>query len=142
MNREIKFKAWNGDRMLYFENGDFFLKPNGKIEVPSSTGHEFYERDYPVMQFTGLKDKEGNEIYEGDVVKRQYGVGIKGVVQYGSFLVTKDNWGVEHWATGWHLNYEDGSGSTPITNEYTIIGNIHENPELLKQKSPRDNGGN
>jgi len=87
--------------------------------------HEFLSNEVELMQHTGLKDKNGNEIYEGDIVKFQESYGKEepeiniGNIEYSematSYLI---NWGNSHYQ---HLNEV----------EFEIIGNIYENPELL-----------
>ena len=116
--RTIKFRAWNGTKMLLSENADFYLMPNNKVQIPSSTGHEFYDRDYPIMQFTGLLDKNGKEIYEGDVVE---------------FIDCDGR------CSNCVVEFKDG-GFYPFAPDYVpwsiveVIGNIYENPELLEMK--------
>jgi len=99
MMREIKFRIWDKKTKQIFEVGLW----NISEYVFSST--------YILMQYTGLKDVHGKEIYEGDIVIEGY----KG--KYGTYEV---KWNVK----GFNLGSEDGD-------EYEVIGNIYENPELL-----------
>jgi len=69
-----------------------------------------------IMDYTGLKDKNGVEIYEGDILK--YDSGYNGFVRFDY---------------GWAIEYQNHSHDMPqyYCNNLTIIGNIHENPELI-----------
>ena len=77
------------------------------------------------MQYTGLKDKNGKEIYEGDVVKCE---GITAIVKYvvepaiAGFVFDQDNCGAYR---------EYAVDEQKRTIHYEVIGNIYENPELL-----------
>jgi len=120
MNREIKFRAWHksAKEMLYPENG--------KQSYVFCWGEE--GQPVIIMQFTGLKDRNGNEIYEGDIVNMRY----------------DESYDRPH-VIVWHLNrfiaihlkqYQRGNdyhdGKLPNAYNAIICGNIYENESLLK----------
>jgi len=127
--REIKFRAWDGNRLIYLASSQMsgiFMEMNNchwgifdgnartKLRLCGST-----DKNSVLMQFTGLQDKNGKEIYEGDIVEGStqddYPRSVIGF-EDGSFVIQQAplaKWKVSHF-------------------ELTIIGNIYENPELLK----------
>ena len=121
--REIKFRGWDekNKEMVYNINLLFSNRLNDCFE-------EYEECGLKIMQYTGLKDKNGKEIYEGDV----HGFGdCTFEVRHGSY---KDEMTREE-SYGWHVYDEcDGTGCDLGESEIwvNIIGNIHENPELLE----------
>lgn len=119
MNREIKFRAWQKWHEYMF-TPDYIDFINGNVIIGEHDGDSRYE-DIPLMQYTGLKDKNGKEIYEGDILKASNSI-IK--------IVFKGR-GYE----GIYLNKEE-MNELPIQNNnylhWQIIGNIYENPELTQ----------
>lgn len=111
MNREIKFRAWDevSEKIL---NWNDFLDTNMKntFIAPESTG-------LILMQYTGLDDKNGKEIYEGDIAKYENMIG-KIMFFNGSFILS-DFEETEEWELG------------VINEELETMGNIYENRELL-----------
>jgi len=106
--REIKFRCWNKEK----KEMDMHAHNRAWFGPLASKGDE---REGIVMQYTGLKDKNGVEIYEGDVVK---GVGE----HEGQSEVFCDN---ILWYPFQYLSDYQGEN-------FEIIGNIYENPELIK----------
>lgn len=109
--RTIKFRAWDkkSEKMIDY------LSFGNKGQTLLNLGL-YEERDLVPMQFTGLLDKNGKEIYEGDVVKRNFQDYLRGRNR----LVEWTNSGGRN---GWNI----GQGKY-----WEVIGNIYENPELLK----------
>ena len=93
-----------------------------KSEVAKVTDNEFYQfEDIILMQSTGLHDKNGVEVFEGDVLKSKDGT--DGLIS--RFIVEKDDF-----YTGFIPMNREGYGFNRTMCE--VIGNIYENPELLE----------
>ena len=135
--REIKFRVWdhNTDTMMVPDNFEFY---DGKIgwidasrEAGPKLGNDGDPDQFEIMQYTGLHDKNGREIYEGDIVKNEYGDVV--VVQYGT-QDHEEDYGDRFVYQGW--NIQIGSGyPDAVMIEHTVIGNIYENPELLEARN-------
>lgn len=113
--REIKFRVWDNERkeMLPIQRHSF---KTGK-SMPYGWNMEYVFDG--LMQYTGLKDKNGTEIYEGDIVKykRINGSFDYGEIQYnGCAFDINNSWNLQVYAS----------------REIEVIGNIYENPELLE----------
>jgi hypothetical protein len=103
--REIKFRAW-----------DKFNKLIKESVMPSR--RDYPESQYELMQFTGLKDKNGKEIYEGDICDLD---GEKVKISWSNL----DSGFCLEWG------YKSRIG---LSIHLEVIGNIYENPELLKRE--------
>lgn len=113
--REIKFRAFNGDRIVKVNTIGWI---DGKIDWVDTSKSDDFDEDLILMQYTGKKDINGVEIYEGDILQSEhffeYQVVFKG-----------DCWRCEPLKNN-HLK------NRFIGNDLEIIGNIYENPELLE----------
>lgn len=129
MSREIKFRAWG-------ENIKEYLSANGKTPLPLTLKMLaegcVYDPDlWEFEQYTSLKDKNGKEIYEGDIIQCH-------LSPISSIIFT----GVVEFRPGCIMfkNFADG-GSYAFNflgAIEAVIGNIHENPELLENKNGRN----
>lgn len=135
MEREIKFRVWNGSQMIddvtVGKHGAFWTSGISDIDAASLGNTTIYHETTPLMQFTGLRDKKGKEIYEGDIVDVwSAGSNLKnGIIKFGQgragfFIGNASN------STCWSLS---GGGDNYNQEDLKVIGNIYENPELLKR---------
>lgn len=132
MSREIKFRAWLKPRWqddedankMYYDIQDSY-DTLGKVKPydPMDSFSSWFEDGVAIVeQYTGLKDKNGKEIYEGDIVTLEYDLENIGPEDYS--VITFSN-GCFRVGDG----YENEAGS--YLSDWQVIGNIHENPELL-----------
>lgn len=127
-----KFRAWAGGSLCRMYQPDEVMVGNGDIWIvdeDSAAGDWIVNNDLELMQSTGLKDKNGKEIFEGDIVQFEdcytesdFLYINKGIVEWsqGSFTVTnRDSVEMEDLLDGKIL-------------DVTIIGSIHENQDILE----------
>ena len=142
--REIKFRAWNKNQKKIEPvlNIDWWPQDDGNLKIDIVTSHCKIKDELILMQFTGLKDKNGKEIYEGDILESQY---KKAAIEEKRFLWVKICaekgekivWREEvYWADCCFCLRVKGNPEDKIMDENDsksiVIGNIYENPELLK----------
>ena len=139
--REIEFRAYIKDKKQIVDVIDinFMQETIGYMNKADTKYTYAYFKDIELMQYTGLKDKNGKKIYEGDIVKLKelnYNYEWTAIVEFGNpnseyvwgwnlKPITKD--------VGWNLDILCWV-EMPIGASCEIIGNIFDNPELLKEK--------
>ena len=132
--REIKFRAWDKDTKYMHICGEDI---HDEIDFEHESNRAYYynlqngcgslneNSSYTLMQYTGLHDKNGKEIYEGDIVKYKDSTGLHTeIVKYdkGCFFA------------GMHSGSSTRTSPKLINIKITeVIGNIYDNPELLEE---------
>lgn len=133
--RTIKFRgkcldngAWEYGDLLQYDNGDVCIGVHSKNYTDDGFNAGQYSYivtvdENTIGQYTGLKDKNGKEVYEGDIIVQQGYSGKYPMLvwfEHGAFI------------TGKHRGSSTPKRPMLIQKRCVIIGNIHDNPELLK----------
>lgn len=137
--REIKFRAWDA------KSHEMVFNVNVNDGKPVKPGYQWFNsqntvRDSKLMQYTGLKDKNGTDIYEGDIVETHDQNNII-EYQHGSFMLIglhEDRYERNYSYLYHHLIDStipdmEGSRFDGITTTLEVIGNIYQNPDLLER---------
>lgn len=136
--REIKFRAWDktdsemvGVDLIVFND----KTTTDKAHILDELNDVHYLNEIVLMQYTGLKDKNGVKIYEGDIVRKlsgDYKLG-KVVFEFGMFCFESIGCGIYAGSDAFlyihSLHYKEYNSN----NNYEVIGNIYENPEILEK---------
>ena len=111
MAREIKFRIWNTElETMYSSEKSEYIGFTGIVDPSCANKKGVW------MQFTGLLDKNGKEVYESDLCENK--AGLIGEVIFDDFA--------------WYLKWHNGN-YYPFGQEVEIVGNIFDNPELLSK---------
>lgn len=121
-NRPLKFRIWDGQKFLNEENHSFYVSQSGDLVHIDTVGEQsLASENNKVSWWTGFFDKNGREIYEGDVFKGGTYKWWPVEFMNGSFVASLKGARVYDL---WELVYNDNG-------KPEIIGNIYENPELI-----------
>ena len=119
--REIKFRAWDKENGMQYIDDLYWFEEEGIHEVVDGKPDSAYY-DYTITQYTGLKDRTGREIYEGDIVRFN--------LNFHNTQPENNKW------VSFPVVYESGcfivGGLNVVAARHyggEVIGNIYENPE-------------
>jgi uncharacterized phage protein (TIGR01671 family) len=124
MNRELKFRAWDLVKNEWFCHS-FYIHEEGTRIVDCNEFHRKIGTEVIIVQFTGLNDKNGKKIYEGDILWKYETKGAE-IKTFCKIIYEEDRfipkWIMSTWFNDILRNH---------VKELEIIGNIFENPEML-----------
>jgi uncharacterized phage protein (TIGR01671 family) len=135
--RQLKFRTWHTELGRYLKDNEFYINPDGSVysefesynnKIRKTNYIENFSRDdfdegyIIVEQYTGLKDKNGKEIYEGDIV------------EYDWYIRNDKSYRVKEKVVFDDMGARLGNDRIRNCSNVEVIGNIHENLDLLEEK--------
>lgn len=148
MSRTIKFRAWDKEyghmyqnaypfeHLVYvemFDDDETFEQFKHKMQVINRKYFYFIiAKDIELMQFTGLKDRQGKDIYEGDLVATGFTPGhVRGIVRIGEWTTSVETreYSIEKPYYGVYLEGLLGLDDELLNGELYVVGNIYETPK-------------
>jgi len=140
--RTIRFRAWDNDNKQMLDVQELNFEEcfyGGFTQIRTTMYSDYFDiREMPLMQYTGLKDKNGKEIYEGDIVRFPANDEYDEVnyISYECWFDSRDTF-----KYGWHFSRSKFHGclcggnscvSMEWARQLEVIGNVHDNKELLE----------
>ena len=120
--RELKFRVWDSQRKIMYGCRNIHWENNGAMTFQKGSGIEMdKELGDKLMQYTGLKDKNGKEIYESDILSGDYPDEVFFDKERGQWMVRNSQ------------NPDDTLWEILRDNNCEVIGNIYENKDLLNK---------
>lgn len=138
--REIKFRCWDieNKKMLEVQELDYADSYDGQPMIRTTMYNDYFDtEDMILMQYTGLKDKNGKEIYEGDIIYCKQYIGgncVEYCIEKGYVCFNDGEFGLYRKQGYYQSLYK----FKEYDYEFEVIGNIYDNPELLGGNNGRD----
>ena len=141
---KLKFRVWSERQKTYDYKhpyntlGNFYINQNGCLfsDYGNAVTPEISQKDFAIEQYTGLKDKNGKEIYEGDIASEEFEYAGKKTKTIWQVRWCDDDCGFNlHYVSGFDL--DDCSLVADDEENIEVVGNIHENHELLESEHGR-----
>ena len=131
--RELEFRAWWKDTKRFLDCDEWYMTCSG-AKYLHYAAMPYKDDNFIIEQYTGLKDKNGQKIYEGDIVSEEFEYGGEKTKTIWQVRWSDDECAFElHYVSGFEV--DDCSLVADDEEDYEVIGNIHENKELLEAKN-------
>lgn len=125
--RKVKFRGWNGNEMRH--GWGFFTNEKG-VSYIVIDANDHYPEPVTLLQFTGARDKGGNDIYEGDILEDDFENAFGSLSRQRAPVIFCDD--CYHFVMKGKVDNGIEKDHWSISADAVIVGNIYQNPERLK----------